>query len=109
MFSNRGYKKDERTEEPTAPKEKTMDNTININTADEIGHDGKSHQTKQMETDTTTEEREVLIQRSKEANTTGEARALITQIYEHKKMYKGDAGIAALDEQLTRLETMLGE
>lgn len=85
-----------------------MDNTINPNTANEIGHTGASHHTRQMETDTVTEEREVLLQRATEANTVTDARAAITQIYEHKKMYQADEGIAALDEQLKRLETMLG-
>ena len=85
-----------------------MDNTINPNTANEIGHTGASHQTRQMETDTVTDEREVLIQRATEANTVSDARAVIDQIYEHKKMYQADEGVAALDEQLKRLEAMLG-
>ncbi|MBC8136413.1 MAG: hypothetical protein H8F28_11050 [Fibrella sp.] len=86
-----------------------MDNTINPETTNEIGPDGTSHHTRQMETDTVTEEREVLLQRAMAVNTVTEARAIRDQIYEHKKMYKADAGVAALDEQLKRLETMLGE
>lgn len=85
-----------------------MDNTINPETANEIGHTGASHRTRQMETDTVTEEREVLLQRAMQANTVTDARAVIDQIYEHKKMYQADEGIAVLDEQLKRLETMLG-
>ncbi len=86
-----------------------MDNTINPQTTDEIGPTGTSHHTRQMETDTVTEEREVLIQRASQANTIGEARKVIDQIYEHKKMYVADHGMPALNEQLARLETMLGE
>ena len=85
-----------------------MDNTINPATANEIGHTGASHHTMQDASDTTTEEREILIQRANEANTVGDARKVIDQIYEHKKMYKADAGIAALDEALARVEGMVG-
>ena len=85
-----------------------MDNTINPATADEIGHTGASHHTKQPASDTTVEEREVLIQRAHEANTIGDARKVIDQIYEHKKMYQADAGMAALDEALARVEGMVG-
>lgn len=86
-----------------------MDNTINPETTNEIGHAGASHHTRQMETDTVTEEREILIQRAMEANTVTAARQIQEQIYEHKKMYQGDHGVAALDEALKRVETMLGE
>ncbi|MBC8135826.1 MAG: hypothetical protein H8F28_08080 [Fibrella sp.] len=86
-----------------------MDNTINPETANEIGHTGASHRTRQMETDTVTEEREILVQRAMAANTVTEARAIRDQIHEHKKMYRADEGVAVLDEQLKRLETMLGE
>ncbi|MBC7806791.1 MAG: hypothetical protein H7145_11635 [Akkermansiaceae bacterium] len=85
-----------------------MDNTINPETTNEIGPTGASHQTRQMETDTVTEEREVLIQRAGEANTVGDARKVIDQIYEHKKMYQGDEGVSALDAALARLEGMVG-
>lgn len=85
-----------------------MDNTINPETTNEIGHTGTSHHTRQMETDTVTEEREILLQRALAINTVNEAREVRDQIYEHKKMYQGDEGIAVLDEQLKRLETMLG-
>lgn len=86
-----------------------MDNTINPETTNEIGHTGASHRTRQMETDTVTEEREILVQRAIAANTITDARAVRDQIYEHKKMYLADEGISVLDEQLKRLETMFGE
>lgn len=85
-----------------------MDNTINPDTANEIGHTGASHHTRQMQTDTVTDEREILVQRAMAVNTVNEARAIRDQIYEHKKMYQADEGVAVLDEQLKRLETMLG-
>lgn len=85
-----------------------MDNTINPETTNEIGHTGASHHTRQMETDTVTEEREILVQRAMAVNTVTDARAVRDQIYEHKKMYQADEGVGVLDEQLKRLETMLG-
>jgi hypothetical protein len=89
--------------EPIQPQANTGDDNR------EPIHEGRSHHTRQMETDTVVEEREVLLQRAMAANTTTEARAVRDQIEEHKKMYKGDDGFAPLEEQLKRLYTMLGE
>lgn len=65
--------------------------------------------TVQMETDTTTEEREVLLQRAIAASTPKEARQVRDQIIEHIEMYEEDEGVSVLEDQLMRLETMMGE
>ena len=65
--------------------------------------------TVQMETDTTTIEREVLLQRAIAASTPKEARQIRDQIIEHIEMYEGDEGVFVLEDQLVRLETMISE
>jgi hypothetical protein len=65
--------------------------------------------TVQMETDTTTEEREAILQAAIGARTVEQARKVRDQIVEHMEMYEGDEGLAPLREQLTRLDQMLGE
>lgn len=68
------------------------------------------HETRQMETDTTTTEREVLLQRSIEATNLGhrdEMQEAIKQIEEHIHMYQADEGIAPLKEQLEIMEGMI--
>lgn len=65
--------------------------------------------TVQMETDTTTDEREALLQAAINARTIDDARKVRDQIVEHMEMYEGDEGAHVLKEQLTRLEEMLGE
>ena len=65
--------------------------------------------TVQMETDTVTEEREVLLQRALSAQTPKEARDVRAQIMEHIAMYEGDEGASVLEDQLLHLETLIGE
>ncbi len=70
------------------------------------------HETRQMETDTTTDEREVLLQRSIEATNLGhrdEMKVAISQIKEHIHMYGGDEGIAVLQEQLRIMEGIIAD
>jgi hypothetical protein len=70
------------------------------------------HETRQMETDTTTEEREVLLQRSIEATNLGHRDAMqeaIKQIKEHMHMYQADEGIAPLQEQLQIMESLIAD
>jgi len=64
----------------------------------------------QMETDTTTEEREVLLQRAIAATNLGhldEMRKVVAQIREHARMYPADEGLWVLNEQLEKMETIL--
>ncbi|MBC8104556.1 MAG: hypothetical protein H7Z41_18430 [Cytophagales bacterium] len=70
------------------------------------------HETRQMETDTTTEEREVLLQRAIEATNLGhrhDIEVAIRQIKEHIHLYGGDEGIAALQETLKNLEALIAD
>jgi hypothetical protein len=82
--------------------------TINPDTMEEAFPTGASGHTRQMETDTVTEEREILLQRAKSASNPTEARAVRDQIAEHIELYKADEGVGVLKEQLTKLDTMLG-
>jgi|GEM_PF-3002260 hypothetical protein len=69
-------------------------------------------ETIQMETDTTTYEREAIIQAAQSALTLGhieDLRAVRRQILEHMEMYEGDEGLGALEEQLRRVEETIGE
>jgi hypothetical protein len=64
----------------------------------------------QMETDTTTEEREVLLQRAIEATNLGhrdQMGKIIAQMREHIRMYDGDEGLWVLKEQLEKMEALL--
>lgn len=68
--------------------------------------------TKQMETDTTTEEREVLLQRATQALTLGhrhDIEAVRDQLREHREMYGGDEGIGAVNEALQKLDAQLAD
>lgn len=68
--------------------------------------------THHAETDTTVEEREILLQRAGEAVTLGhrdKIQAVRDQLREHREMYQADAGLTAVDEQLRRLDAALGE
>ena len=68
--------------------------------------------THQMETDTTTEEREVILQRSIEATNLGhrhDMEVAISQIKEHIHMYGGDEGIAPLKAQLQIMEDLIAD
>ncbi|MES2462711.1 MAG: hypothetical protein V4671_19185 [Armatimonadota bacterium] len=70
------------------------------------------HETRQMETDTTTEEREVILQRAVEATNLGhrdDMKVAISQIKEHIHMYGGDEGIAVLQKQLHIMEELIGD
>jgi hypothetical protein len=70
------------------------------------------HETRQMETDTTTEEREVILQRSIEATNQGDRHGMevaISQIKEHIHMYTGDEGIAVLQKQLHIMEELISD
>ena len=75
-------------------------------------HHEHEDNTIQMETDTTTYEREALIEKAIEALNLGhldELRAVSDQMHEHQEMYEGDEGLAALDEQLRRVEAVISE
>jgi len=64
----------------------------------------------QMETDTTTEEREVLLQRAISATNLGhldDMRKVAAQIREHAHMYPADEGLWVLNEQLEKMEVIL--
>ena len=68
--------------------------------------------TKQMETDTTTEEREVLLQRAMSAlsaNDRTQITAVRAQLREHRDMYEGDQAMALIEETLRNLDEALGE
>jgi hypothetical protein len=70
------------------------------------------HETRQMETDTTTEEREVILQRAIEATNLGhrdDMAVAISQIKEHIHMYQGDEGIAPLLKQLRIMEALIAD
>lgn len=67
---------------------------------------------RQMETDTTTDEREVLLQRAQEALTLGhrdELNAVRDQLREHREMYPGDEAMQMVEETLIQLDHALGE
>ncbi len=77
-------------------------------------HDPATHvdKTIQMETDTTTIEREILLQAAIKAVASSnqhDIKAAQAQIQEHMKMYEADQGMSALQEQLTNLSAALGE
>ena len=68
--------------------------------------------THQMETDTTTEEREVLLQRAMSAlsaNDRTQIEAVRSQLREHRDMYEGDQAMALIEETLRKLDDALGE
>jgi hypothetical protein len=70
------------------------------------------HETRQMETDTTTDEREVILQRAIEATNLGhrdDMKVAINQIKEHMHMYRGDEGIAVLEKQLRIMEELIAD
>ncbi len=70
------------------------------------------HETRQMATDTTTDEREVILQRSIEATNLGhrdDMKVAISQIKEHIHMYGGDEGIAPLQKQLRIMEELIAD
>jgi hypothetical protein len=65
-----------------------------------------------METDTTTEEREVILSRAIEATNLGhrdEMEEAIRQIKEHIHMYGGDEGLAPLEKQLRIMEDLIAD
>ena len=68
--------------------------------------------THQMESDTTTEEREVLLQRAMSAisaNDHHQITAVRDQLREHRDMYEGDQAMALIEETLRKLDAALGE
>ena len=68
--------------------------------------------THQMESDTTTEEREVLLQRAMTALSGTDRHALSAvrdQLREHRDMYEGDQAMALIEETLRKLDEALGE
>lgn len=68
--------------------------------------------THQMESDTTTEEREVLLQRAGEAvsaNDRDQIGKVRDQLREHRDMYEGDQAMALIEETLRKLDEALGE
>ena len=78
------------------------------------GHDPAHHvdTTHQMETDTTTIEREALLQAATKAAASGDQDAIRTaraQIQEHLEMYEADEGLSVLSEELGKLNAALGE
>ena len=69
-------------------------------------------QTHQMETDTATEEREIIIQRGLAALTLGhrdEIRIARDQLREYREQYDADPAMAFVDENLRKLDAALGE
>jgi len=68
--------------------------------------------TRQYESDTAVEEREILLQRAGQAITAGDA-AKITiarnELREYREQYLGDPALAAVDDQLRKLDAALGE
>jgi hypothetical protein len=68
--------------------------------------------TQQMETDTATEEREVLVQRGVQAMQQGhrdEITIVRDQLREYREQFQGDPAMAFVDENLRKLDTALGE
>ncbi len=68
--------------------------------------------THQIETDTATEEREIIIQRAVAAIKDGDAhqiRAVRDQLREYREQYLGDPALAFVDENLRSLDKALGE
>ena len=68
--------------------------------------------TKQMETDTTTEEREILLQRAGEALTLGhrhDLEAVRDQLKEHHHMYEGDEALPLVEQTIAKLEAALAD
>jgi hypothetical protein len=70
------------------------------------------HHTRQMETDTTTDEREILLQRAQQAldaSDTAKIRVVRDQMREHFEMYQGDEAAPVVAESLRKLDSALGE
>jgi hypothetical protein len=68
--------------------------------------------THQLETDTTTEEREILLQRATEAldaEDSGKIKAVRDQLREHREMYAGDQAMNLIETTLIKLDSALGE
>lgn len=64
----------------------------------------------QIQTDTSTEEREVLLQRAIQATNLGhrdEMKVAIKQIKEHIHMYPGDEAVKPLRDQLEKMEALI--
>lgn len=68
--------------------------------------------THQIETDTTTDEREVLFQRADQSlasNDQDMIRKVRDQLREHREMYQGDEAMQMIEETLIKLDNALGE
>lgn len=68
--------------------------------------------TKQMETDTAVEEREIIIQRALSAMNLGhrdDIRIARDQLREYREQFQGDPAMAFVDDNLRKLDSALGE
>ena len=102
------HKTEAMTAEPTAHTlHEVTPETLHVSDMVEVQPTGASHHTRQMATDTTVEEREVLLQRAMTVNTVHDARAVYDQIEEHRKMYQGDEALGMFDAAMARLEKMV--
>ena len=68
--------------------------------------------TRQFESDTAVEEREVLLQRAAQALASADAAKTLSarnELREYREQYRGDPALGYVDEQLRKLDAALGE